>query len=143
MLAQLAAVENVAEHIISANSTNSQLDQTVTEKDSRTGRQFVGKIGECSGNVRGGSGHVLRGGGHDGAGLQQNRFVSLEWPGANFRTLQVLENAKGAPFALGGTAEASNVTSVIFVSAVGKIEAGGVHAQAEPGADVRLGGTGW
>jgi hypothetical protein len=68
--------------------------------------------------------------------------VSLEGPGANFRTLQVLEDAKGAPFALGGTAEALDVTSVIFVSAVGKIEAGDVHAQAKQVAHVRLGVTG-
>ncbi len=45
--------------------------------------------------------------------------------------MQILEDADGAAFALGGAAQALDVVGVIFVSAVRKVEAGDVHAEAE------------
>jgi hypothetical protein len=56
--------------------------------------------------------------------------------------LQILENADGAAFALGGAAQALDVARVIFVSAVREVEAGDVHAEAEQVAHDGLGAAG-
>jgi hypothetical protein len=45
--------------------------------------------------------------------------------------LQILQNAKRAPFALGSAAQVLDISGVILVCAVGKVEAGDVHAEAE------------
>jgi hypothetical protein len=50
---------------------------------------------------------------------------------ANFGALKVLQDADSAAFALGGAAEALNVMGVIFVGAVGEVEARDIHTTAE------------
>jgi hypothetical protein len=45
--------------------------------------------------------------------------------------LQILQDTKRAPFALGGAAQVLNISGVIFVCAVRKVEAGDVHAKPE------------
>lgn len=57
--------------------------------------------------------------------------MAFQRAGADFRALQVLEDADSASFALGGAAQAKDVLSVIFVSAVREIQAGDVHAKTE------------
>ena len=57
--------------------------------------------------------------------------MTLQRARADFRALQVLENADGASFALGGAAQAKDVLGMIFVSAVRKVEARNVHAEAK------------
>jgi hypothetical protein len=44
--------------------------------------------------------------------------VVLQRASADFRALQILQNADGASFALGGTAQALDVVGMIFVRAV-------------------------
>jgi len=56
--------------------------------------------------------------------------VALQLAGADFRALQVLEDADGASFALGGAAQAQDVVGMIVVGAVREVEAGDVHAEA-------------
>src|SRR4029077_6822872 len=55
----------------------------------------------------------------------------LEQSCAYLGTLQVLEDADGASLALGGAAQALYVVGVIFVRAVGEVQASDVHAEAE------------
>ena len=57
--------------------------------------------------------------------------MALQWPGADFGALQVLEDADGASLTLGSTAQTMDVARVIFVSTVGEVEARDVHATAE------------
>ena len=68
--------------------------------------------------------------------------MALQRSGADFRALQVLEDADGASLALGGTAQAVDVVGVIFVGAVGKVEAGDIHAEAKQVAHGGLGAAG-
>ena len=79
----------------------------------------------------GGAGNILRSDGDDRAGFQQDGLVALQQAGADLGALQILQDADGAAFALGGAAQALDVVGVIFVRAVGKIEAGDVHAEAQ------------
>jgi hypothetical protein len=44
--------------------------------------------------------------------------MPLQRPGADFRTLQVLQDAKGAALALGSAPQALDIVRVIFVGAV-------------------------
>jgi len=68
--------------------------------------------------------------------------VALQRAGADFRALQVLEDADSASLALGGAAQAVDVVGVIFVGAVGEIEAGDVHAEAKQVAHGGFGAAG-
>ena len=68
--------------------------------------------------------------------------MAFQWAGADFRALQVLEDADGASLALGGAAQALDVVGVIVVRAVRKVEAGDVHAEAEQVAHGRFGVAG-
>ena len=57
------------------------------------------------------------------------------WPlqrsGADLRALQILQDADGAGFAIGGAAQAGDVAGVVLVGAVGEVEARDVHAEAK------------
>ena len=84
----------------------------------------------------------LRSDGDDGASFQHNGLVVLQRSGADFRALQVLQDAEGASFALGGAAQAMDIAGVVFVSAVRKVEARDIHAEAEQVAHGGLGVAG-
>ena len=131
VLAQRAAVDDVAENVFAADAANAQFDQAVGEQDAGAGGDLAGEIGECGRDARGGAGHVLRCDGDDRAGFQQHGLVAFERSGADFRALQILQDADGAALALGGAAQALDVVGVIGVGAVGEVEAGDVHAEAE------------
>ena len=65
VFAQHAAVENIAQHVVSPNAAYAQLNQTVTEQDAGAGHEFAGQVGERGGDARGRSRHILRSDGHD------------------------------------------------------------------------------
>ncbi len=46
VLAQHAAVENVAEHVFAAHTAHAQFNEAVAEQDTRAGGEFAGEIGE-------------------------------------------------------------------------------------------------
>ncbi len=110
---------------------HAQFDQAIAEQDAGAGREFAGEIGERGGDAGGGAGNILRRDGDHRTGFQQDGLVALQGAGADFRALQVLQDADGASLALGGAAQAVDVVGVIFVGAVGKVEARDVHAEAE------------
>ena len=142
VLAEQAAVDNVAEHVFAADGAHTHFDQAVTEEDASAGREFAGQVGERGADARGCAQCLLRRNSHDRAGLQHHGLVAIERSGADFRALQVLENADGAAFALGGAAQALDVAGVVFVSAVREVEASDVHAAAEQVAHDGLGAAG-
>src|SRR5208282_3935494 len=97
VFAEHAAVEHIAEHIFTAHAADPQFDEAITEQDPGSGGEFAGEIGKGGGDARGGAGNVLRGDGYDRAGLQQNGLVAIEQASADFRALQILQDAEGAP----------------------------------------------
>ena len=69
--------------------------------------------------------------------------MALKASGADFRALQILQNADGAIFFLGGGAKALDIARMIFVPSMGEIQAGDVHAQAHQVAHSGFGVAGW
>src|ERR1700675_2447784 len=57
--------------------------------------------------------------------------MALQATSADLGALQILQDADGAVFLFRGTAQAFDIAGVIFVRAVGEIQAANVHAQAK------------
>ncbi len=131
MLAEHAAVDDVADDIFAADAAHAQFDQAVAEQDARAGREFAGEVGEGGGDASFVAGDLVGRDGDDRSGLQKDGLALFEQSGADLGALQVLQDADGASFALGGAAQALDVVGVIFVGAVGEVEAGDVHAEAK------------
>src|ERR1700734_1780550 len=131
MLAQNSAVQNFADYILTAHGADAQLDQTVAQKNARAGSDFAGEIRERGGDESGSADDVAGSNAHGRAALQFDGFVALQASSADLGALQILQNADGAVFFFSGAVEAFDVVGVIFVRAVGKVEAGNVHAQAK------------
>ena len=62
-------------------------------------------------------------------GLERHGLVVLEPPGAYLGALQILQNADRAVFLFGGAAQPGNISRVLGMGAVRKIQPGNVHAQ--------------
>ena len=142
MLAQSSAVQNVADHILAAHGAHAQFDETVAQKNACAGGDFAGEIGKGGGNARWGSSDVARSDDHGRAAFQFDGFVALQASSADFGALQILQDADGAVFFFRGAPQAFDVAGVILVRAMGKIQAGDVHAEAKQVAHCGLGMTG-
>ena len=53
VLAQHAAVDDVAENVFAADAAHAQFDQAVAEQDAGAGREFASEIGERRGDAGG------------------------------------------------------------------------------------------
>jgi hypothetical protein len=69
VLAQHAAVDDIAEHVFSSNRADAQFDQAITQQDPGAGREFAGEIGKRGRDARGCAGNVLRSDGDHRAGF--------------------------------------------------------------------------
>ncbi len=72
-------------------------------------------------------------------GLEQHGLVIFQTPGTDFGALQVLKNADGAVFLFGRTPQTGDVSRVVGMGAMRKIQAGNVHAEAHHFAQHGLG----
>ena len=131
VFAQSSAVQDVADNVFAAHGAHAQFDQAVAQQNARAGGNFAGEIGKGGGNAGRSAGDVARGDDHGRTAFELDGFVALQASSADLRALQILENADGAIFLLGGEAQALDVVGVVFVGAVGKIQAGNVHAEAK------------
>ena len=138
VFAEHAAVDHFALHIVVMHLQHSQLDQAIGQQDACAGLDLTGEILEGGRNQRGGAGNVARGDAQARPGFQEDRFVSLQSAGTDLRTLQVLQDTDSAIFFFCSAAQTLNVAGVLRVGAVGKIEAGDVHAKAHQVAHGRL-----
>ena len=68
--------------------------------------------------------------------------MPFQRPRADFRALQILQDADGASFAGGGSAQALNVVRMILVRAMREVQASDIHAEAEQVAHGRFGMAG-
>src|ERR1700682_2599445 len=68
---------------------------------------------------------------------QEHRRAGGKRTSANFRALQISEYGNGFTLGSGGGAQRGDVTSVIFVLAMRKIEASYIHARAQQAIDNR------
>ena len=142
MFGEQSAIQNVANHVVAAHGANPQLNKSVAQQNLCAGAELGSETGERGGNTSGRARDIPRCDDDGAAGFQQNRFAAFQASGADLRTLQILENADGAMFAFRHAAQALDIAGVIFVGAVGKVEAGDVHAQAQQVAHGSLGVAG-
>ena len=77
----------------------------------------------------GSAGDVARRNGDQRPGLERHGFVVLEPPGAYLGALQVLQDADRAVFLFRGAPQAGDITRVLGMRAVRKVQPGHVHAQ--------------
>jgi hypothetical protein len=68
--------------------------------------------------------------------------VAFQASSADLGALQVLQDANGAVFFFSGSAQTFDVEGMIFVRAVGKVQAGDVHAETKQVAHRSLGMAG-
>ena len=131
MLAQHAAVDDFAFHVVAADGEHAQLDQPVAEQDAGAGfhvlRQSLKRGGE---QIRRAC-DVARRDHQLGAGLQRHRRAVFQAPGTDLRALQVLEDADGAILFTRHPAQQLDALGMFSVSAVGKVQPGDVHAGAQ------------
>ncbi len=131
VLAQSSAVQDVTDYILATHGAHAQFDETIAQKNARAGGDFAGEIREGSRDARRSSSDIARSNDYGRAAFQFDGLVALQASSADLGALQILQNADGAVFFFSGAAQAFDVAGVIFVRAVGKIQAGDVHAQAQ------------
>src|SRR5438067_800315 len=93
MLAEHAAVDDFAFHILAVNSAHSKLDQAVGEEDPRAGLDVLGQGLESGRDQVRGAGNVARSNGKPRSRLDGNGRAVFEAAGPDLGSLQVLENA--------------------------------------------------
>ena len=142
MFAQTSAIQNIADHVLATHRAHAQCDEAVAQEYSCAGGDLSGKIGEGRRDTGGCAGDIARSNDHGRAALQFDRFMPFEPSSADLGALQILQDADGAAFFFRGAAQAFDVAGVIFVRAVGKIQAGNVHAEAKQVAHRSLGVAG-
>ena len=74
-----------------------------------------------------------------GTRLQNNRTVAFEASSPDLRAGEILQDANGTTFPFRRAAQAFDVSSVLFISTVRKVESGNVHAQQQQISDSGLG----
>ena len=102
----------------------------------------MGEIGEGCRNARGRSDYVTRGDDHAGAAFQFDGLVVVQASSADLGALQILQDADGAVFFFSGAAQAFDVTGVIFVRAMRKVQPCHVHTETKQVAHGGLGVAG-
>src|SRR5580692_1692490 len=142
MLAQGAAVQNVADHVFAANGAHAQLDESIAQQNAGAHTHFAGKILERSRNADGCSGDIARSNHESRTARNQHWFVVPQAPGADFWPLQILQDANGSIFFFGSAAQAFDIASMVFMGAMRKIQASDVHAQSHQIAHGRFGVAG-
>ncbi len=130
VLAQRAAVDDLADDVVAVDGADVELDQAVGEQDARSGLEVFGQRGEGGADFLCGALHLVRRDGERLAGDQLHGLVVDELAGANLRALQVGEDADG--LALGGCDAAYHLDQfgLLRVAAVREVEAGDVYSLA-------------
>ena len=138
VLAQQAAIHDVAGHVFAVDLVHAQLDQSVGEQNARALLHVFGQSLEGGAHARCRARHLA---GRDDelmAGLEQHRQMILEQPGANLGPLQVTQDAQRLVLFLAQLADLPDDGGFALVAAVGEIEADDVDAGADQLANDRL-----
>jgi hypothetical protein len=142
MLAKQATIEDFTDDILVTNTADSKFDSAIAQQDSRTGSEFTGEVRKRCRDPRFVARHFIGRDRYGGAGLQEDGFALFEQACADFGTLQILQNANRASFALSGATQALDAVGVIFMRAMGEIEAGNIHPTSQQVAHLRFGTAG-
>jgi hypothetical protein len=143
VLAQQAAVDDLADHVSLVHFGNAQLDQAVGEQNARALLDVLRQRLEGGAHQRGRARNLARRNGQPPPGLQQHRLVVLQQGGADFGPLQVAQDAQRLAFLAAYLADHLNQRQFFLVDAVGKVQADHIDARADQIPDDRLGVRGW
>ena len=125
--ADLAVVEHGGDDIVAFDRFDPEADEAVGEQDGVAGGDFPGQAGMVDGNDAAVAEHLATGEDEPLAGGEGD-FAGGEFAEAHLRALGVEHEGDRHADLLGGGADEDDAAGVIFVAAVGKIEAGDVHA---------------
>src|SRR2546429_453376 len=131
MLAECAAVHNLADHLALAHLLDAQLDEAVRKENTVARMNFPGQAREGCADARGIAENF---GGSDGEplpGAQHHRPATRQRPGADFRSLKVGQNRNRLFVFAGGRANQREVLCVLYVCAVREIQPCHVHPRRE------------
>ncbi len=139
VLAQFAAVFHLADHVAPANRFHAHRDFSVREQDAITLVNFPRQLLEdCVHAFRGA--HHLVGGNHEFlARVQENFFAAFQLSRADFRALQIGQDAHGLLVFHRGLPDCFDPVGVFLVRAVRKIQPRHIHARAYQVAHCRRG----
>jgi len=130
VLAQHAAIDDLALHIFTGNFDHAQLNQAVGKQNPRPRLQVFRKRGKGGRDHRGSAQDIPRGDGQALPGLQLYRDPVLEPAGANLGSLQIAQDADALVLFARDFAHHLDELQLLRQRAVGEIEPGNVEAAA-------------
>ncbi len=129
VLAQQAAVDHLAFHIVAPDHAHPEFNQAVGQENSRSRFNLLGQRLERRGDQGCGTRNVAWRNRDHRAALEGNGCAVFKASGPYLGPLQVLEHADGTAFFLRDFAHALDGPRMLFVGAVREVKAGHVHAQ--------------
>ena len=119
---------DLSDDILAVCRNHPQGDVAVAEENAIAFVDGRGQGAEGGADAFFGAGNIARGDDEALAEAQANGFAVDEFAGADFRPLQIGEHADGFFIVRGSTAQGGDHAHAVFMRAVGKIQAGDVHA---------------
>ena len=123
VLAQDAAVDHFAFHILAFDSEHQQLDQSIGEQNACPGLKIFGQRGEGGGDDRRGAGNVAGSDGEALAGFKLYGLAVLQAARPNFGSLQVAQDADALALLARYFADHFDEFQLLRMSAMGEVQA--------------------
>ena len=131
VLAEHAAVDDLAGDVDALDGFDAELDEAVGEEDARAGFEVLGEGLEGGADERGGAFDLAWSDGETFACDELDGLVVLELAGADLGPLQVGEDADGLALLLRDGADHADELGLLRVGAVGEVETRDVEAGAD------------
>ena len=128
MFAQVSAVFHLGDDVLAVRGNHAQGDVAVAEENAVAFANRFGQRAESGADGFFGAGNIPRGDDEALAEAQANGLAVDEFAGADFWSLQIGEHADGFFIVSGSAAQGGDHAHAVFMRAVGKIQAGDVHA---------------
>ena len=139
VLAQHAAVDDVADHVVADHFVDAQFDQAIGEQNARALFNVFSQRLESGAHQRGAARHFARRDGKAAARFQQHRLMILEFGGANLGSLEIAEDAERLALFAADFADHLDEGEFFLVRAMRKIQADDVDTRADQIAKNRYG----
>ena len=131
VLAEHAAVDDIAGHVLAVHFVDAQLDEPIGEQNARALLHVFSKGLEGGAHQRRRAQHLARRDDEPVAGFEQHGLMILEQPGANLGPLQIAQDAQRLALFLAQLADLLDDSGLAFVAAVGEVEPDHVNAGAD------------
>jgi len=112
------ALGNKGVHVLATPRPHAQLNQAIGKKNPCARPNFASQARECCRDQLGRTQDILRSNRHARARLEQHRLMALQAAGADFRPLQILQDAGRPAFLARCPTDPVDVAGVLFVGPV-------------------------